>query len=386
MSRLIPLRQRSSENTQATLPNAADLLIDLATGIAIERGSRRRAGGNEPPPITRSRELMPPLGINASGSISVVDGLPQPRSTPRATIRPPTFGDIASVFGAAAPSTAPGPAPRRPGRRRRARPKRRGRPARTRPNSPARPSTPVIPESPEPAPRPSSPRGVPIPRLPGVGLPNLWRRLFDEYFRPRQLEERIRKGSRAPRRGGSRTRQPTPPGRVLVPQPGPLPVDLPTPEPRSQPSEIFQPRPALPSPFPDPYGQPAPASQPAPRTAPAPAARRRALPLLGNPLPWSLPQIRAGNRQQPRRATPSNPGRRRNIPSTEEFLRPQRAPRQNLGPLTALQPGRVELPQQASSPCQQLQRDAKRRQRRKRKECKKFVYKRIKVCQSSNAK
>lgn len=52
--------------------------------------------------------------------------------------------------------------------------------------------------------------------------------------------------------------------------------------------------------------------------------------------------------------------------------------------LTSLQRGQLDLPpQQSSDPCRERARDAKRRQRKRRKNCKHWVKKEIIVCRSS---
>lgn len=121
----------------------------------------------------------------------------------------------------------------------------------------------------------------------------------------------------------------------------------------------------------------------------------------GQPMPGDVAQVLPASAPAPWTMPVSDPffGF---VPTRPEFLLPRqqsrRAPRRspqrtrlreltpNSNPALGLQPGSITLPAQQSSPCQQAARDAKRRQRKKRKECKKFVYKRIKVCQSSNAK
>lgn len=321
------------------------------------------------------------------GQLFSIDPVPlQPRSPPSVNSpRPVVPTQSPWIFGSAAPSPAPAPRPRRRPARRRTRPARRGRPER-RPSPripfPEPPSAPT-PDSP-PARRPT-PRKLPLPSSVPDALFDLWRRLWDEYLMPRDIFERVRRGSRSPRRGGARTRQPTPPGRVTVPMPGPLPVDLPTPQGRPTPSEIFQPPAALPSPFPDPSAFPATVPSAPPASAPGRRLSRRRLVNVEPFLPFSVPQVRLGSRRNPRRdpgRTSPGTGRLRDLGRLGQLLQPSARPG-----LTPLQQGRLDLPSQPSSdPCAQRARDAKRRQRKKRKECKKFVTKEIRVCQSSNAK
>lgn len=371
-------------------PSGGGWLGDLARTLAgyTPVGWFDSGGSNSP------RRVLPPAPVNEGvggyafdvddvGRLNRIGGVT--RDATRPVSRGPSAASFPFVFGAAAPSPAtPGPT-RRPSRRRRSRPTRRGRPAR--PTRPARPPDPRIPEAPEPpttAPRraPSrrpSPIPVDIPTSVPDALFGLWRRLLDEYLRG---PKRRPSPAGGPRRGGSRTGQvDLPPGRGNIPVPGPLTVELPTPQGRPEPSEIFSPRAPISSPFPDPYTY-----VPAPAPSPSPSRAARANPLLqlGNPVPWSLPQVRPGTRRQPRRQDRREP--RRPPRDTPNSGLPRSTP-QGLQPgLTPLQPGRIELPSQSSNPCQQAARDAKRRQRRRRKECTKWVTKEIRVCQSSNAR
>src|SRR4029450_4160664 len=110
-----------------------------------------------------------------------------------------------------------------------------------------------------------------------------------------------------PRRlDGDRARQPTPPGRVSVPMPGPLPVELPTPSRERSPrqSEIFQPTAPVPSPFPDPYSQPSQAPAPAPARVPAGRVSPRQLFNFPVASPFALRQVRQRNGRQRRREEP----------------------------------------------------------------------------------
>lgn len=368
------LRPRGSDDP-STPNNESDVLINIATGMARQRG--RRSGDRYIPPAPSApAPSLPDFGtLRRIESLTAQGGIDARPTTPN-NPRPALPGQSPFVFSVydAVPQPATRPRRRRP---RRSKPARRGRP--TRPTRPARPQDPRIPESPvtEPA-RRSTPsrRPIPIPTSVPGALFDLWKQLWDAYVTPRREPS----PSGGPRRGGERTRQPPSPGPVTVPMPGPLEVELPTPARRAEPGEIFQTPAAVPSPFPDPSTFPATLPAPSP-AARAPAARTRGLLQLGSPLPWSVPQVRQRNARRPRSSQPRNPRRTTDYGrlNTTDPLSPTRN-------LTGLQPGRVELPAQSSNPCQQLQRDAKRRQRRRRKECKKFVYKRIKVCQSSNVK
>lgn len=289
------------------------------------------------------------------------------------------------VFGAASPAPAPAPRPRRRPARRRTRrpvrePSRPSRPAPPRRPPPVRVPEPVSPDAPAPRPGPRrSPIRIPVPvAIPAV-LFDLWKRLFDEYLQPHYPY------SRGPRnRRGPRVRQPgAPPRDVVVPSPGPLPVDLPhrTPTPEAPPSEIFQPTTPLPSPFPDP-SVPVEVPTPTPYGRPQPVAPPAGQPFsLPSPLEWLVRQVRPRDRRNPRRDQPRDePSEFGDVGAPGRLGDPLEA-----GPLglTPLEPGRVDLPEQEQDPCRQAAREKKREQRKKRKKCKEFVTKEIKVCRSS---
>lgn len=355
-----------------------DQLVNFLAGISSaswplvgpDPTERRGPLPRRPPTTTPISPISPTPGGNPSDR-------PPPRSVPRPST--PSIGTLPFIFGAAVPSPAPTAPSRGPRRRRGPRPKRRGRPAR--PPRPTRPPDPRIPEAPEPTPAPRrappsrrpSPIPVDIPTSVPDALFGLWRRLLDEYLRG---PKRRPSPAGGPRRGGSRTGQvDLPPGRGNIPFPGPLTVELPTPQGRPEPSEIFSPRAPISSPFPDPYTYvptpaPAPVRRPGPREVPNLH--------LGNPVPWSMPQVRTRGRRQPR----GNDGSNRPRETTDIGRLRSGAP----NPLTQLQRGKVELPAQSSNPCQQAAREAKRRQRRRRKECTKWITKEIRVCQSSNVR
>lgn len=247
------------------------------------------------------------------------------------------------------------PAPRTPPRRRRA--PRRRQPAPKRPTP--RPTRPV-PRRPVPPVEPS-PKGVPrrvIETLPRAGavLGTIWWRLLDGYLDSVPLPGNPPRGpSNNPRRG---TRRRIPQPRI---------------ERRANPAKPAVPRPAaIPAPSTSPWPAPIPTPQPVYRPAP----------------PVARPQWPVGSIQRPK------PGLRIGLPAAlplQSFARPPSAPRmpqgqENPSPMRLQQPGRIELLQQVANPCQVTARDARRRQRQKRKACKKFVVKEIRVCQSSSAK
>lgn len=377
------LRPRSSADP-STPNNESDLLIDLATGLA-----RDRSGGRS---NSQPRPRLPPVNITGGNILTYIDPLPRnpnaPNRNPPAVPRQPSI-----IFGSPAPQPAPAPRPRRRVRRR-AKPPARRRPARrTLPKLPF-PEPPQSPTPDGPAPRPKIPtRRIPIP-IP-IDIPTsipeamfgLWKRLLDEYLQPHYPPT----PGGGPRRGGGRTRQPTPPGRVNVPLPGQLPVDLPTPSRERSPrqSEIFQPTAPVPSPFPDPSAQPSAMPAGYGRPAAAPARQRRGL-LVAPLVPGSVPQVRIRSGRQRGRQTPRtqtrdpslSPGRLGYVDELGQSRFGGTTPQ-----LTALQRGQLDLPpEQASNPCTQRARDAKRRQRKRRKECTKWVTKEIRVCQSSNVK
>lgn len=250
------------------------------------------------------------------------------------------LGDL----GQPAPKRAPGPA-RRPSRRRRTAPSKR---------PPARPTRPA----------PGRPRW-PGPRIVPSTLPDVTLNPIDFVIREFELYTRpLGERRNNPRRGGDRTRArfpPMPP--VVLPSPGPIPVDIPTPAPRRS-SAPRQSAPPVPSAVPS--------SPPArPRPAPAPRARPvvRSNPLIDaaisallSPLVSAPPTLRlvpqARPRQQPARQPIGDP------------LSPVQQPA--LGFATVAEP--------TNDPCAVRARDARRQQRRRRKQCKKFVNKTIRVC------
>lgn len=319
-----------------------------------------------------------------------VDG--DPRRPPIPRPRPLAPAPVPQILGQPAP--APQPPPVRPAPRRRRRAPKKTPPRRRTPPKPRRPvfPTPEPPQSPDAPPRP---RPVVRPRvLPNIGdiptsvpgaLIDIWRGLLDEYLRPRT---RPSPGG-GPRRGGERTRQPTPPPSPTVPGTVPIPVSIPrpTPTPRAPlPQEdIFS---GYPSPIPDPFSNNPWASPSTPRPSPArPSPRPRGGPsgLLSPALGALLSQPARNPSKRPRTG-------RRSRPRDDDFQRtqPGRGVQPNVPGTTGLTPfqrGQLDLPPQNSSdPCAQRARDARRRQRRRRKECTKWVTKEIRVCQSSNAK
>lgn len=388
MAYILPRFLRPRSSADPTTPNnESDLLFDLATGLARDRGDRRRSDPAIPP-----RYRLP---VNIVGGVTLTSLDPLPRGSNAPNRNPPALPRQPSiVFGSPAPQPAPAPRPRRrPQRRPRRSPRRRAPTRRTLPKlpfpeppqapTPDRPATPKVPSRRLPIPIP-----IDIPTSIPEALFGMWKRLLDEYLQPHYP----RSPGGGPRRGGGRTRQPTPPGRVTVPMPGPLPVDLPTRSTERSPrqSEIFQPPAALPSPFPDPSAQPAPSPAGYGRPAAAPARRRGSL-LLAPPVSGSVPQVRVRGRRQPGRnpprSTPSSPSVSTGRLGYVDELGQPRVGSRTPAELTAFQRGQLDLPpQQSSDPCAQRARDAKRRQRKRRKECTEWVTKEVRVCQSSNVK
>lgn len=255
-------------------------------------------------------------------------------------------------------------------------PRRRRAPRRTRP--PARPPRRTAPPRPPPAPpRPAPPRVVP-PSRPVVpiprGLPTInpigmvlefWKRYTDA----------IGERTKNPRRGGNRTRAQfprMPP--VSIPVPATIPVELPRPQPRTR---------NVPSPAPT--TQPRPAPSPAPRPRPA-APRARPLlspslllgsisgPILGllAPRVSSVPRPTLGRVTLPRQ---------RLVEISDPMRNPIGDPLTPIkSPVPGLQPGRVTVASPTNDPCAVRARDARRRQRARRKQCKKFTTKTIRVC------
>lgn len=258
------------------------------------------------------------------------------------------LGDL----GAPAPKRAPGPS-RRPSRRRRPAPRKR---------PPARPNRPA------PAPR-MPPRVVPgnLPMSPTNPVQFILRE-FELYTRP--LGERRQN----PRRGGARTRArfpPLPP--VVMPTVPPLEVEIPRPAQRSRSNA---PTPA-PAPAPARSATPAPSPRVVSRSIPSPLSNPLlglGLGLLSSPL-FSPPAPRARtslNRQPSARRVEIRDPIRDPIGDPFTPLQPQPRQQQQIGRLTVAEP--------TNDPCAVRARDARRRQRQRRKECKRFVTKTVRVC------
>lgn len=290
--------------------------------------------------------------IAARGSLSlqpqVSADAPRPRTPPRPTIPPGTI-----ILGSPAPALPTQPAPR-PAPRRRP-PKRKRPPARPR-RPPARRTLPgQWPEVEPPAPK-KPPAPVKLPRI----VPRIFRHpALDFVFESWRLyiEGPLRRRTAGPlRRTAPRPAPavfnplPTP----NFPAPGPLPVDVPTvvsspPFRRVQEDLGYDPFILAP-----PVGRPVFSPSPAPRAAP-----RRGLPLSLSPPSY--------------RARPARP------------RIADRAPPE-IGRLTQLKPaplqsiGRVTVADPTADPCAVRARDARRKQRQRRKECKRFVTKTVRVC------
>lgn len=257
-------------------------------------------------------------------------------------------------FGPPAPKRAPGPSRRRTPRRRP--------PPKQRP--PARPS--------RPAPgRKLPPRVVPGPIIPGLpaDMPSFSINPIDFIIREWQLYTRpLGERRNNPRRGGSRTRGTTfprmPP--VVLPGPQPIPVEIPRVVPRV-PTVRSQTRNA---------GAVSPVPSPPPSPARAPAARPVASP-FANPL-FALAGLLPGLVSAPPRARIAPRARQ---PLQRQLTDPINAPIGDpLTPIKAQQVGFATVAEPTNDPCAVRVRDARRRQRAKRKQCKKFTTKTIRVC------
>lgn len=349
-------------------------------GYPAPRGPTPPVQPRVPPRRTTTQigDLVQLAALGAGGP-SVAD---RPPSRPQPRI--PTAADFPFVFGGAAPAQ-PAPARRpRPARRRTRRPARRGRPVRTTPR-PAVPGT-VVPESPPPPapetapvkrpPPATRPWRIPIPTSVPGALIDIWRGLLDEYLRPRRSPT----PGGGPRRGGRRSPGASP-DVVVPPAPVPSPTATPgSPARRSEP--VVEPFPSRnPGPGYDPFTwtwpqPPATTRQPATRTRSRTSTR-----VVGNrgPAPRQPPRRRDPMGRNPPRDTP------RRTPPGDGFLT-QLNPLAN--PLTSLQPGTLKSTNRepSSDPCAVRARNARRRQRQQRKECKSWTYKVVKVCRSSNAK
>lgn len=390
------------------------LTAGFFTGVDGAAGTNPSApAGTQPDPIHQGEHPgpSPTTAVDEIGQLVEVPSEPNP-IIPRDTTRPPrpqppipddggaptprlpTLADIpftfiglgpvsaADVF-AGQPARRRAPAPRRPARRRRATP-----PARPRRRAPApRPRPPSVP-------RPSSPSGVPTPRsIPSpvrVALPwEMLRRLWEEYLRPQPQGDpnaRTRPGTsrRVPRR------QPRGPVFPQLPRPRP---ETPSAPPQRQPGTATQPRTAAPEIWvplpsqPDPFvrtpgtrapGRANPVPQPRTPSEPAFPWPRTLLPFSPNPA--APPARRPADNPRPRPSSPAAPR-----PSSPSPLIPRATPSPltPFNPRPAPLPGVNKQPQPSSDPCAARATEQRREQRRRRKRCTKFKYKRIKVCQSS---
>lgn len=312
--------------------------------------------------------------------------------TPQPPLRPPDVprpvAPAASVldpfvFGPSSALPKPAPRPARPAPRRRRRPAPKRPPARPRWTRPApgapRAPTPKRVEPPVRVPTPAPPRPAPpvkrpsptvTPNIPGLpaDLPPFTINPIEWILREWELYTTPGRHDSPPQRhgrGGKRNRPvkfprlPSP----VIPVPGSIPVELPTGVPSGRPasSPIFRPR-GVPAPVVgDPFVVAAPSPTPryVPRGTPAQPRRLPLAPPRFNParVPRSTPFDRP--RTQPRPAQVSNP-------ALGTPLQPQR-----LGQTKA---------EPSNDPCAVRARDARRKQRRRRKECRRFVTKEIRVC------
>jgi hypothetical protein len=303
------------------------------------------------PPTPRPVPTPPLPGITEFGTLANIE------RQPRARVRP---NPQRTIGGAPAPAPSPSPPPSRPAPRRR-------RTRRSRP--PARPRRPIV----EPT-RPDAPRPKVIPSIPSW-LPRILTRnpinpvsmvleFLDLYIRG---PLRPPTGG-PPRRGGARNRQAPP-----VPQPVnpavPAPSPLPAPVTKEVPFEYTLNNPIAPSYDPFVLGRPATGRSP----SAAPAARPRPAPSrLFSLTPAGLLDVFPGGSALTRL-------RPRPTPRTSPQPRPPRG-RQPGRPLTPQQLGRITRTEPDSDPCAVRVRELKRRQRKKRAECKEFETKTIKVC------
>jgi Type IV secretory pathway, VirB10 components len=363
-----------------------------------------------------------------TGAISMLGGNVD-ASTPASRRPVVTVADVpfSVVLGDPAPKPSPGPT-RRPSRRRRTAPSKRppARPRRPRPipGTPDVPTEPPAPKKVEPPPRrrqtppgpPSRPGMPPIfepappEQLPQPGKvkefekdlppftinPIEWvLRQYDLYTRP------IGSPTTNPRRRGGKRNRPTkfpPVPPIALPAPGPIAVDIPTPGKRDA-NSIFGPpaddpfiRANVPAGYPetlrrqleDPFQhvlESEMAVGPPPERAPA-----RPLPRAPTVSPAELfslsPFPLGGLRPQPKART-SSPRSLRRQQRRRPAERQQLFERMPIGdPLTPVQPQTLGFTRAdpTSDPCAVRARDARRRQRRRRKECKKFTTKTIRVC------
>lgn len=290
------------------------------------------------------------------------------------------------------------------------------RPPTTTPQSPLPPSTSPspLPSSPSPSTSPATRPGAPRPRSP-VSVPGLlideWLELWRQYLNPRPIPWPSRRERGTPR---------VPPSTIEFPNEQPdlenicaSYPELCTVTPRSIPGTIF------PSPVDDPsIAAPTnwPSNWPFPATpsAPSPAGYPYGVPLPYDPFSTTPGPVRAPASPRPatrvpRRTTPSEPAfpwpsdllprtGRRNRPAPSPLTRTpsQPAPRSPTAPGSPLivqqpynplvdDPTRATAPQPSSplvpsNPCTAAATEQKREQRRRRKECKRFKTKTIRVC------
>ena len=268
------------------------------------------------------------------------------------------LGLIERYLGKKAPRRSPGPSRRRAPRRRAPPPKRPpARPRRPPPGAPVR-RTPrrAIPW----------PDGFPAPTLNPIDF------VIDQFY---ELTRDLGQRTGMNRRGGNRTRMPPtrmPP--VTIPVPSTIPVVLPRPQPMpARRTSNAEPVPGVP------------ARAPITRRAPAPRPRSAPRSVLRSVLPGVLSNVLVGL-LSPALFSPPTAFALSPMPRAQPQPRP--APRplspQPIGdPLTPVQGQQLGFATVASpdaDPCAVRARDARRRQRKKRKECKKFTYRKIKVC------
>lgn len=363
--------------------------LDSILGSLAEWADWFGGGGGAADALSQLRPFGPPVSPFETGTLTQLPGSPVDVVPP---VAPPPRSAPAPIFGSASPS--PAPIPRQPRRAPRRRPPKRAVPRR-RPSIPR----PVRPRA------PSIPKKIPIPRLPSLpgGINPIgfiieeWRRYLDAFYRPTP--------GGGPRRGGKRTRLP-PPAPPALPAPVQIPMDMSVlgdfnvrrPETLDEyidrvdnsifdarrnrmldvgvdPSTLYS---AVPY---EVFRQPG--LDPTPNARPRTFEGSGLLPSPAVPSMFTLDPYRLLQRQrQPSRLRQPRPREQTNLRELRNLTPPK-------NPALGLQPqqlGNITIAEPTSDPCAVRARDARRRQRAKRKKCQKFVYKRIRVCQSSNAK
>lgn len=271
----------------------------------------------------------------------------------------------ADVVGAPSPRRSPGPSRRRAPRRRTPAPKRPpARTPRTKPvkRPPGAPRGPVRPRKGVPW-----PEGFPAPTLNPIDF------VLEQY---RLLTRPLGEPTTNPRRrGGYRTRMPPtrmPP--VKIPVPASIPVELPPPPARRMPSSVPSPSPS-PTSLPTAAPSPRPGSRAIPRARTSPTPGLRLAPLLSTLLAplFSVPSM-------PLSLQPFNAPSARPTPRPVPRTQPSSPVGDPLGPVQQPALGFATTTSPAEDPCAVRVRKIRREQRRRRKECKRFTTKTIRVC------